>query len=607
MNALTWNCRQTSPELIAALELLGSEYPISEGEQPNLSFTRTQTPGITCSDGIYQIDWSSISGALRGVGQALAELEASSDRCDFKTFGIMVDCSRNAVMTVDYAKSMLRRLALMGYNQVMLYTEDTYELDSEPAFGILRGAYSAAEIRELDGYAAVLGIELCGCIQTLGHLEVFLRSCGGAEYRDTPGILLVDDEKTYYLIRQMLRFWAENCRSRRIHIGMDEAHDLGRGKFLDRNGYQSNFEIFNRHLSKVSAICAEFGFEPMLWSDMYFRMGSKTHDYYDLDADIPADVRAAIPAASKLVYWDYYHLDCEFYDKMIELHRGLGKEPVMGSGLWTWYRLFYDHGRSVERVLPCLESCRKNQLEEFFFTLWGDNGAYCNFPTVYSGLLWGAELAHGQPADDERLERLSRALKLPSYRETMLASSMNVELPNRENGVGTLSVVLWDDPLLKKGWRSLGLDREALRTDFTGRLDAALSGLPPESYFHQTGTLLLTKVRLTAELESAYRNGDAAGLRKIREHDIPALIALYDEFQRGFREQWRSCYKLNGLETIQVRLGGLCARYRELALRLEEFELGVLPDIPELLPGSGNPRRNPLAERYSDLAFSGCF
>jgi hypothetical protein len=31
-------------------------------------------------------------------------------------------------MTVAYAKSVLRRLALAGYNMAMLYTEDTYGL-----------------------------------------------------------------------------------------------------------------------------------------------------------------------------------------------------------------------------------------------------------------------------------------------------------------------------------------------------------------------------------------------------------------------------------------------------------------------------------------------
>ena len=64
-------------------------------------------------------------------------------------------------------------------------------------------------------------------------------------------ILLVDDERTYALIEKMIAFWSEALGSRRIHIGMDETHDLGRGRFLDKFGYESGFELFNRHLGKV--------------------------------------------------------------------------------------------------------------------------------------------------------------------------------------------------------------------------------------------------------------------------------------------------------------------------------------------------------------------
>ena len=43
----------------------------------------------------------------------------------FKTNGAMVDMSRNAVMNVKTVKTMLRRMALMGLNTFMLYTEET--------------------------------------------------------------------------------------------------------------------------------------------------------------------------------------------------------------------------------------------------------------------------------------------------------------------------------------------------------------------------------------------------------------------------------------------------------------------------------------------------
>ena len=60
----------------------------------------------------------------------------------------------------------------------MLYTEETYELPGEPHFGYLRGRYTADELREIDRVADRLGIEMIGCIQTLGHLGHLLRVAG---------------------------------------------------------------------------------------------------------------------------------------------------------------------------------------------------------------------------------------------------------------------------------------------------------------------------------------------------------------------------------------------------------------------------------------------
>ena len=91
----------------------------------------------------------------------------------------------------------------MGYNSVMLYTEDTYEVEGEPFFGYMRGRYSIAEMQELDEYAANMGIELIPCIQTLAHLNQALR--WGTIPVDCNDIMLTDDEKVYDLIDRMFR------------------------------------------------------------------------------------------------------------------------------------------------------------------------------------------------------------------------------------------------------------------------------------------------------------------------------------------------------------------------------------------------------------------
>ena len=73
------------------------------------------------------------------------------------SLGVMIDCSRDAVMTVDKLKDFITILAKFGYDSVQLYTEDTYEIDGEPYFGYMRGRYTQEEIRTLGKFCRKLG------------------------------------------------------------------------------------------------------------------------------------------------------------------------------------------------------------------------------------------------------------------------------------------------------------------------------------------------------------------------------------------------------------------------------------------------------------------
>ena len=86
---------------------------------------------------------------------------AIHEKARFETVGVMFDCSRNAVLTPEAMRFFLRKMALMGLNMGMLYTEDTYEVPEQPFFGYKRGRYTYAELKALDDYAYLFGIELC--------------------------------------------------------------------------------------------------------------------------------------------------------------------------------------------------------------------------------------------------------------------------------------------------------------------------------------------------------------------------------------------------------------------------------------------------------------
>ena len=220
----------------------------------------------------------------RAVKEGHASLDLTQER-HFASCGVMLDMSRNAVMTADAVRRVLDRLAMLGMNLLLLYTEDTYTVPEYPYLGHLRGRYSRQELREIDDYAASLGIELVPCIQVLGHMAQFLQWDSSAPLRDQPDILLADLPETYEFIEKAVASLRSCVRSRRIHVGMDEAHGVGLGRYYALHGPSDRFELLNRHAEKVCGICAKYDFKPIMWSDMFYRLGSRNNDYYDPDAD----------------------------------------------------------------------------------------------------------------------------------------------------------------------------------------------------------------------------------------------------------------------------------------------------------------------------------
>lgn len=602
---LVWNKNNTPGELHTLLSTLAEEYPIVQGtENVNCLFEKTSRKDFFStardSSGVFRITYSSVSFAGRGVGLALAGLEGGGD-FPFSTFGILLDCTRSAVIKVEHFKKWLRRLSLLGYNMAMLYTKDCYTLPGEPYFGYMRGPYTMEELQEIDDYAAKLGIEMVASIQALGHLEPILRWGAYASIRDTDNVVLADHMATYDLLEKMLQFWSDAFRSRRIHLGMDETHDLGRGRFMDLNGYEKPFSIYSRHLKKLKEMCEEHSFQPMIWSDMYFRYSNKHLSYYDISSPVPDEILATIPDKVQFAFWDYYHRDEEVYLQRLEEQKKFSSLPsVMASGIWTWIRLWTDFEESTATITPCLAACRKTGTKEIFFTMWGDDGNYCEFDSAFAAMAWAAEkaLTGDEEVNDERLEALFSAVCGSSYALHKRAGDLDFPLPDPRKGKpegaffkvhgGTL---LWDDPLMGILWHEyLAIDPDVwekaiahyskLREELAPHREDAKAGCFNHAWL--LADVLTRKLELRKQLLASYERRDFDTLEVIIDRYIPELLDALDALLDSFRYEWMRSYKSWGFEVIQIKIAGLAERYRELSRRLEELLDGTSDRIEEL-------------------------
>lgn len=504
----------------------------------------------------------------------------------FHMDGLMLDCSRNAVMKLPAVKKFIRYMAAMGLDTLMLYTEDTYQVPEYPYFGYLRGRYTADELRELDDYCASYGIELIPCIQTLAHLNQPMRWPCFDEVRDCNDILLCGEEKTYQFIEAMLRTCRSVFRTKRIHIGMDEALMMSFGKYRQRNEPEAPAAIFCRHLERVVELCEKYDFRPMIWSDMFFRTAFGG-EYYG-DGQIPQSIIDLVPRNVELVYWDYYHKDKAFYASFIEKHQKFPNRLLFAGASWRWLGYTPALEKSLAYSRSALDACLEKQVNEIFVTAWGDDGSEASFFTALPVMQLYAEYQYCGGATDREL-----ADRLYACTGQHLADMLLLDLPNRPDGVlhddiavNPSKYLLYQDVLLGLMDYHTESCYSTNYASYVPKLSGAAARAGELGYVYDTAAklcaVLAIKSRMGVELREAYRRGDTVYLRQAAEKTLPELLERVKVFHRAVAYQWEQENKIFGFEVLDVRLGGLEQRICSAISRLNGFVGGELASLPEL-------------------------
>ena len=598
--------------------LAGYRYTKSDGELHIVYGTKPDLcRALLAAAGSAAAGSAAAGSAVAGIAAAGSTAAEGKGERWLSEIGYMADCSRNAVARVDTLKKLVRQAALMGYHFIGLYLEDTLAIPEEPYFGYMRGAYTKEEIAELVRYAELFGVEIRPYVETLAHLNQITRYEHYQKFIDTDDILLAGEERTYAFLDHYLKAVSVAFPSRRVNLGMDEAHMVGLGKYLDAHGYQNRVEIIQKHLERVMEICRKYGLQPQMWSDMFFRLAFGG-EYYVKDKPMADNVK--IPEGLELVYWDYYSADEEHYDDMLRQHRKMTDKVSFAGGVWKWIG-FAPHNRySAVIGKAALSSCRRNGITSVVMTGWGDNGGEASQFSILPGLFEDARLVY----EDDLPEAAFYALT-GIREEDYMKLDLSNPLPEREDRVNNAGkFLLYNDvllgvfdPLAKQladGYYAdaakqpgdgccedvakqlaNGYYEDAAKqlsngyyVDAAKQLEQAVRDSSGSSLCYVLKTqaslcrVLQDKANLGTVIRAAYDAGDREKLREIAEEAIPQLLGKLDRFYQDFRKQWMSENKAFGFEVQSLRIGGLRQRILEVQQRMEEYLSGELAEIDEL-------------------------
>lgn len=543
---------------------------------------------LICENGRLRVFYENNGDIARALLISKAHRSESDYKVEekrvFDDVCFMTDCSRNAVPNMATVKKLIRNVAMLGYNSMMLYTEDTYEVDNEPVFGYLRGRYTKSEIKEIDAYAKEFGIELIPCIQTLAHFDGLKRWYKDYQYHfDCEDILLVGDERVYTLIDNIFRTISECFTTKRIHIGMDEAHNIGRGAYLDKNGYRPTFDILLEHLQRVNELAQKYGFSLIMWSDMFWKIAYKI-DARDENGNvrIPEEVLSKIPSNVSVAHWHYTAIYSEAYEERFRIH-GDFKTPVWFAAAAHKCQGYVPKVQySLKELDLAFSMVKKYGMKHVINTAWCDEGGEAS---VWSVLPVMAKFAYkAREKSTEDLQKDFYALTGYSwekfgkidYPDTFCGKYVDdTAMPCKIHLYNDLFLGQFDKDADEKNIEYFQRSAKILKRIGAGQYKYVFDMLADLS------DLIALKYNMGVRIRTAYQSQNRRELETIAK-DLAVLHKKTKKFYMSSKKVWYTDNKPNGFEILEYRLGGLMLRINSCRERILSYLSGECSEIPEL-------------------------
>ncbi|HTL53532.1 MAG TPA: family 20 glycosylhydrolase, partial [Planctomycetota bacterium] len=535
----------------------------------------------TVQAGRVRMEIGSTADFMAACGQWLTAAGSAAATPPFTFRAVMIDCSRNGVIKIEKLKQIIPTLAMLGLNAACLYTEDTYEVQGHPRIGYQRGKYTPAEIREIDRFAASVGVELFPCIQTLGHLSHVLKFPHYRHLRDNEHVLNLLKPETYELLEAMIKSASAPYRSKRIHIGMDETHGLGLGNSWNPAKQTDPRSMYVNHVQKIAALCKRLKLSPIMWGDIVIGMsGGHAMDKKQT---------AKLPHSVEMNYWDYYREDPKIYHSQIKGYRAMGFEPLVSPGLWNWNRFWPSFDKMNMSSVPFMEVSKRLGIKRAMMTMWGDDGQECPFDANLPALALYLEHCMVKSVDLVRVKARLKAVTGANFDDLT-----RPQLMDQPPGVKKAAIVpmnfgknlIWDDPLVSRIGSHAGKRRFG---GYYAKLAKAIAASLPRTRPEQKSLLtfalrateyLTLKADLHARARQAYGAGNRRELAAVLK-DVPETLRRLAALQASHAAVWMAERKPFGWERLDLRYGGQTARLKSFAATLQNYLRGKAKTIPE--------------------------
>ena len=507
--------------------------------------------------------------------------------CLFDEFGTMHSCSAG-IKSVEEIKTFIRQSAILGYTYIGLYTETTYEVENEPYFGYKAGRYKKDEIIEMVSYGEQFQVEIIPYIQTLGHMLPLFSWNEYYSVKDINDTLLVEFDRTYQLIENMLKSLRSMYKTNRINLGMDEAYFMGFGRyywFIDDKP-KDRIQLYIDHVKKVLALANKYGFtDAEIWHDNIFNMKFKGYLVPPKELWQPFDeeITKNFPDV-KIRFWYYGLNDVSEFDRYFSYIKMLSNNVQFASAVFGWYSFCPQQYKPPRFIEATKDGCLQNGVTDILVTIWTGKISPLTFMASFYDFIEGCSKTLGYDKNDH-----FKFLFGYTYDEFLA-----LDLPDKlcfytqqPTGGNPSFYCLVDDPLLGIAEKHIPSHAEtyfsvcAKKLDKLAKRDSFLSFIFKfESVLCKT---LSYKALLSTKIKRAYDNGDKEALTKIIK-DIPKISKQVKIFYTEYKNYWKKINKHTQFAIFDNRFGGLLARLdyaKEVLLSYVNGEIEYIEELEE--------------------------
>ncbi|MBR3895311.1 MAG: hypothetical protein IKJ35_09255 [Clostridia bacterium] len=517
---------QKQKELLAEL---AAEIPAANALSISVHFEKNEACGLSVrgEGGDWYLSYSDTASLFRGVALTLqraaaGEMAEVHEEPLFDTLGVTVDMTENAVMKPSAVKRFCRLLATLGYNALTFKTVKGGCISETLDFDGFAGRYSAEEMRELDAYAASLGIDLIPCIQ-FSEIAAYPSS-----------------ERFEAAIDRALQLCSDNLRSRKVCFGFDRPALPGCGPYPAPSG-NCTAEELPHDLKILARLCEKHGLTASMGGGV-------------LDSAEKTDLPFAFAVS------ECTSVDPNVYRAHLEKIAQKTDNFAFVGGDNGWYGAVPLSWLSHTVACNTMPALRERPPREVHVAMWREDTGACSYFATLPVLFAYAETCWARTDYTEHLSRRMLALcgvdfydmvpleDIPAIR-CRLNTGRVIVTPGR--------YMLYDRVLPGDFAAHSGGGLIHLRS-MTDWMAERIERAGEFAYIFETQVafcdLLACKAEISEGSRRAYRKGWHDKLRQIYDSGFEKAIEAVDRFVVKLRAQWeRECMDF-GMELIESRM-----------------------------------------------------